>query len=232
MVHGTEYRGSYVLVRRYEVLNCTVLLFSFFSFFVFSFCKEGSRLFVITAPYCKHLRAVSLSLYTNHSKVMIMAKGVDMKRANAATAAVSGNFIAESGKDCEHVLKIVGSVPPVVRDACLARGWSIWDEQSMHAHHWHLCWRNGGFKPSEITNANGFQRINHFLKSKVIKRKDSLERALRKLRGVHGSIYNFSPASFILPGEYTKVVHEYSKQETKQIWICKPSNSSRGRKSE
>ena len=139
---------------------------------------------------------------------------------------------AETEKDCEHVLKVVGSVPTVVRDACLARGWSLWDEETMHASHWHLCWRNGGFKPSEIHSANGVQRINHFLKSSVIKRKDTLERALRKLRGVHGSIYNFSPDSFILPGEYTKFVHEYSKQERKQIWICKPSNSSRGRKSE
>jgi tubulin polyglutamylase TTLL2 len=61
-------------------------------------------------------------------------------------------------------------------------------------------------------------------------KKDTLLRMLRKARIVHGKVYDFFPLAFILPTEYTKFVKEYSQQETKGIWICKPADSSRGRK--
>jgi tubulin polyglutamylase TTLL2 len=45
-----------------------------------------------------------------------------------------------------------------------------------------------------------------------------------------GNIYNFVPTTFILPNEYKKFVEEFTKSDDKQIWICKPTDLSRGRK--
>ena len=75
----------------------------------------------------------------------------------------------------------------------------------------------------------GIQRINHFQKSGIITCKDSLLRGLGQLRAAYGQCYAIFPESYILPTEYTKFVRDYSKQEVKKIWICKPSDSSRGR---
>lgn len=47
---------------------------------------------------------------------------------------------------------------------------------------------------------------------------------------IFGPVYNFVPTTFILPNEYKKFVEEFTKQDEKQIWICKPADLSRGRK--
>lgn len=46
---------------------------------------------------------------------------------------------------------------------------------------------------------------------------------------IHGQIYDFTPTTFILPNEYKKFVEEFTKADGKQIWICKPTDLSRGR---
>jgi len=46
---------------------------------------------------------------------------------------------------------------------------------------------------------------------------------------VYGSIYDFTPLTYILPNEYRKFVEEFTKADGKQIWICKPADLSRGR---
>jgi len=46
---------------------------------------------------------------------------------------------------------------------------------------------------------------------------------------VFGSIYDFSPITYILPNEYKKFVEQFHQTDGKQIWICKPADLSRGR---
>eukprot|EP00753_Platysulcus_tardus_P010163 PLAT2509.1.p1 GENE.PLAT2509.1~~PLAT2509.1.p1 ORF type:complete len:628 (+),score=200.62 PLAT2509.1:272-2155(+) len=74
------------------------------------------------------------------------------------------------------------------------------------------------------------QLLNHFRKSGGVTRKDRLLRNLRKMSAIHGGVYAFFPPGFILPEEYTKFVKAYAAQEVRGIWICKPSDMSRGRK--
>jgi tubulin polyglutamylase TTLL2 len=54
------------------------------------------------------------------------------------------------------------------------------------------------------------------------------------MKGIYGSIFNFVPETFILPGEYIKFMQVYSSETESnnkdKIWICKPSDMSRGRK--
>lgn len=50
------------------------------------------------------------------------------------------------------------------------------------------------------------------------------------MKGLFGKPYAFTPLTYILPNEYTKFVDEYTKSEDSTVWICKPADSSRGRK--
>ena len=43
-------------------------------------------------------------------------------------------------------------------------------------------------------------------------------------------IYEFSPLTMILPNDYSKFVTECASSETTNVWICKPTDSSWGRK--
>eukprot|EP00742_Colponemidia_sp_Colp-10_P009408 GILJ01010255.1.p1 GENE.GILJ01010255.1~~GILJ01010255.1.p1 ORF type:complete len:570 (-),score=77.68 GILJ01010255.1:113-1771(-) len=120
--------------------------------------------------------------------------------------------------------------PPVIRMVLESKGWKELTDDDEENTCWNILWKCGRFKPSEYVSALPMQKLNHFPKSGMIARKDSLLRHLRKLKAVYGSVYNFFPVSFILPSEYTKFVHHYSEQESKCVWICKPADLSRGRK--
>ena len=123
----------------------------------------------------------------------------------------------------------MGSVPTSLRTACLAKGWREYDQNTCRVDQWNLWWKSGRFKPTEYKTPHELQRMNHFPKSSIITKKDSMLRALRKAQKVYGSVYNFFPESFILPNEYTKFMKRYSEQEKPELWICKPDGSSRGR---
>lgn len=104
-----------------------------------------------------------------------------------------------------------------------------------------ICWRNCRFTPTEfrLGHERG-DRVNHFPHTKCLTKKDLLIRAMRKMRAVHGRIFDFVPAGFILPSEYTKFVQAYAEDDEAQktlgeknsqtVWICKPADLSRGRK--
>lgn len=122
--------------------------------------------------------------------------------------------------------------PAVLRLVLLEqRGWVEWDEETDDANDWHLHWRSGRFKPSHYRLALPYQRLNHLPRSSLITKKDSLQKSLRRFKGVYGSVFDFFPVGFMLPTEYTKFLKEYRTTEQEQpIWICKPTDLSRGRK--
>lgn len=120
--------------------------------------------------------------------------------------------------------------PPIISIVLEARGWSEFDEKSHNPNDWSLFWKSGRPKPSEFSSGLPYQRYNHFPKTSAICRKDTLCRNLRKMRALHGAIYNFFPQTFMLPQEYGRFVNEYMQHEDKPIWISKPNDLSRGRK--
>ncbi len=82
----------------------------------------------------------------------------------------------------------------------------------------------------EFKAGKSYQKYIHFPKTGLLCTKDNLARCIKKMRSNFGAIYNFSPLTYILPNEYKKFVEEFAKSEEKQIWICKPTDLSRGRK--
>lgn len=131
------------------------------------------------------------------------------------------------------VFRVCENPPELLREVFVERGWKEYEE-GWDAD-WNIWWKSCGFRASDFDRCQPWQRLNHFPKSGLITRKDSLARNLRRMRGVYGSsIYNFSPLSFILPNDYKKFVGEYSNQadsdnDQKIFWICKPVDLSRGR---
>jgi tubulin polyglutamylase TTLL2 len=49
------------------------------------------------------------------------------------------------------------------------------------------------------------------------------------MRSLYGSIYNFTPLTFILPNEYKQVINYWTKEgNEKTMFICKPTDGRRG----
>ena len=70
----------------------------------------------------------------------------------------------------------------------------------------------------------------HIPKTGQICTKDNLARIFKKCKQLYGQIYNFTPLTFILPNEYKQFINYFNKDgNEKCVWICKPSDMSRGR---
>lgn len=49
------------------------------------------------------------------------------------------------------------------------------------------------------------------------------------MKHLYGSIYGFTPLTFILPNEYKQVISYWTKDgNEKTMWICKPTDGRRG----
>ena len=127
-------------------------------------------------------------------------------------------------------------VPPILRNHLKTIGWTEYDEElpAEEQPPWNLWWKSARFTVSQLQGAlYPKQRLNHFPKSSEITKKDTLLRNLRRMKGVHGPVCDILPASFILPGEYVKFCQAFATARDSgrdAIWICKPSELSRGRK--
>jgi hypothetical protein len=54
----------------------------------------------------------------------------------------------------------------------------------------------------EFKRAKTYQKLCHIPKTGSICTKDNLARIIKKMKGLYGAIYNFTPLTFILPNEY------------------------------
>ena len=130
------------------------------------------------------------------------------------------------------VFRLGENAPEMLREVCEELGWREFESDEDDDDNWNLWWKASGFRTSDFQCCRPWQRLNHFPKSFLITRKDSLARNLRKMRWIYGSgLYNFAPMAFNLPNDYRKFVAEYSKQKEgkRNLWICKPADLSRGR---
>ena len=109
-----------------------------------------------------------------------------------------------------------------------------------------LTWKTSRYLPFEYNSLNPSKhRINHFPKSYIITKKDSLARCMKRMKQLYPQIYNFTPITFILPTE-NDLLKSYIIQKKKKnkeinnenmnlisgnsfIFIIKPASSSRGR---
>lgn len=126
-------------------------------------------------------------------------------------------------------LKIAEKGPPVVREVCESLGWKIIEDDSQDTG-FNLWWKTSRFTKTQIASCNPFQRLNHFPGTIEMTRKDLLHRNIRKMKGIHGTIAEFVPESYLLPKDYSKFVFAFSEAPKGTLWIAKPHDLSRGRK--
>ncbi|KAJ3256197.1 putative tubulin polyglutamylase ttll2 [Boothiomyces macroporosus] len=88
------------------------------------------------------------------------------------------------------------------------------------------------FRKTDYEECQNFQRMNHFPKTSIITKKDTLVRLLRTMKFLYGPVYDFFPLSFSVPIEfkkYMRYIQQEQEQGDKSVWICKPADLSRGR---
>ena len=132
-------------------------------------------------------------------------------------------------------------MPSVLREVLDGLGWQEYDESISPESQplVNLHWKTNRFTLSEIEAAvYPMQRVNHYPKAAEITHKDVLSRHLKRMAVVHGAIYDFVPVTFVLPNDYVKFCQYFSSERdaaakrglASPIYICKPSDLSRGRK--
>ena len=77
-------------------------------------------------------------------------------------------------------------------------------------HHWFSQYQLDSLhrRSSELTSLRGWQRVNHFPGPNAITRKDTLCRTLRRMRATHGAVYDFIPATYLMPNETLKFTRD------------------------
>ncbi|CAI6350938.1 unnamed protein product [Macrosiphum euphorbiae] len=134
-----------------------------------------------------------------------------------------------------------GTGPVLLIQVCQERGWKEYDGTksgdsawSVPAdEYWNLWWKSTGFSLSHYKQQKIWQFNNHIPSGSALCRKDNLWRYLKCMKNIFGtSLFGFSPDSYNLPLEYTKLAAECSHDTDvgeKSIWICKPVGQSQGK---
>ena len=79
-----------------------------------------------------------------------------------------------------------------------------------------------------IRNMHNNQKYNHFISTFHLGRKDNLYKHFKYYKKLFPKMYNYAPATYILPLDGPDFENEYKKNK-KALWIVKPVNLSRGR---
>ena len=58
--------------------------------------------------------------------------------------------------------------------------------------------------------------VNHFPHAGYLCNKDQLYRMLKKQRALYGHVYNFTPLTFILPNDFSKIIDMFSSRNELQ----------------
>lgn len=151
---------------------------------------------------------------------------------NAPPTSTYGHHQGKGGyhiDNCELLYKILKGDTKLVRSLCEANGFTYTE-----SHEWNLLWASSSCKAYLYEGLNEYQRLNHFPHSYEITRKDRLCFNYVKMQEKFGrEAFDFMPDTYILPNEYGDLLSHYQKLKQtdprRNVWIVKPSNSSRGR---
>ena len=127
------------------------------------------------------------------------------------------------------IYKIEKSIPQVVQKVLEEVGFIEWDPEVHGEDQWNILWKNQRPSLGEFRRAAAYQKLIHIPKTGLICTKDNLARLIRKMKQLYGKMFDFTPLTFILPNEYKQFIKNFNQEGNEgSLWICKPSDLSRG----
>ena len=118
------------------------------------------------------------------------------------------------------------NMPECILDTCKNGGFSLIKNFDNCNLIWKLVHPNK--MKTVIRNIHQNQKYNHFISTFHLGRKDNLYKHFKYYKRLFPEMYNYAPATFILPMDGPDFENEYRKNR-KALWIVKPVNLSRGR---
>ena len=119
-----------------------------------------------------------------------------------------------------------GNMPECITDTCKNGGFAL----IKNFDNCNLIWRL--VHPNKmkilIRNIHQNQKYNHFISTFHLGRKDNLYKHFKYYKRMFPEMFNYAPATYILPTDGPDFEFEYKKNK-KALWIVKPVNLSRGR---
>jgi tubulin polyglutamylase TTLL6/13 len=70
---------------------------------------------------------------------------------------------------------------------------------------WDICWQDFGINPLLLREMKPWQRVNHFLGTQNIARKNTLAINLNKFSKAFPDEYNFFPKTWLYPSEFHEI---------------------------
>ena len=93
---------------------------------------------------------------------------------------------------------------------------------------WDLMWIDTKVTAEMLSKMKPYQKINHFPSMECLSKKNNLGKNLMKMKSYFPEEYNFFPATWMLPTEYSKFKTQCSQSNSKG-YIVKPEALSRGK---
>ena len=118
------------------------------------------------------------------------------------------------------------NMPECITDTCKNGGFAL----IRNFDNCNLIWRlmHPNKMKALIRNIHQNQKYNHFISTFHLGRKDNLYKHFKYYKRIFPEMYNYAPATYILPTDGPDFEVEYKKNK-KALWIVKPVNLSRGR---
>jgi tubulin polyglutamylase TTLL9 len=156
--------------------------------------------------------------------------------ANGPSATSNSSIINNNSASVEpSVLRFKTGFRNTIYDVMLGRGWKLTESDMDWDFHW--AERDWMFESFDQAHLESWQRVNHFRNDRELCRKDLLSknvkrhrRALEKAkRADEAALFDFTPLTFVLPGEYALFVEQFKKCTPSTVWIMKPIGKSQGK---
>lgn len=119
----------------------------------------------------------------------------------------------------------------VVREAALARGWKLVDEDpESSSRKCHVYWVDVPMVVERTQQLHPWQRINHFPGMSNVARKSRLAQNLGRMRRSFPSEFSFYPRTWVLPVEWGSFKGEFDAQgKSSRTFIIKPDSGCQGK---
>ncbi|CEL94857.1 unnamed protein product [Vitrella brassicaformis CCMP3155] len=148
----------------------------------------------------------------------------------AAAAAKKRETAAAAKKKKKKVAKMCFYLQThydLIRDVC--ESFPHWKEVENEDDDWDLFWTDGAIPADRLLRMRPYQKINHFVGTCAIARKNFLGRNLLRMKKFFPKAYRYFPQTWILPTDTSSFKAQFSNRRKPKTFILKPEAMSQGR---